>query len=140
MPHKATCLNCGAPFETARPKGTVFQCGSTCRTEWNNRRAQRGAELYDLMMAVRYERDVATEQALWSKACALMASFKADDDKARGGRRSWQDHKAVTERKPYVYANVATGQRDKARARKVESARVKACTARDAAIRASLPI
>lgn len=140
MTHKATCLNCGKVFESLRPKGTVIQCSPACRKEFNNRRMTRGAELYDLMMAVRYDRAEATESALWSKACALMAHYRADDDKARDSRRSWQSHKAVTERQPAVFAGVAIGQRDKARRVRDDKARAKACAARDASVRASLPI
>lgn len=103
--HRATCLNCGNAFESNRPKGTVFQCSGECRREFNNRRATRGAEIYDLMMTLRYDRQAATDDAVWSKACALLASFRADDGTTRGGRRSWQDHNAVIARKPAVYAS-----------------------------------
>lgn len=113
--HKAACINCGASFESARPRGTVFQCSSKCRAEFNNRRAGRGAEIYDLMMALRYERETATESAIWSKACALLAHFRTEDERERNGRKSWQDHKAVTERKPFIYAGVASNAKAKAR-------------------------
>lgn len=139
-PHKATCLNCGKAIESARPAGTVIHCSIPCKREFNNRRMTRGAEIYDLMMAVRYERETATEQALWSKACALLAHYRSEDERERDSRRSWQNHRAVTERRPAIFAGVASGQRDKARRGRADKARAKACAARDAAVRASNPI
>lgn len=41
---------------------------------------QRGAEMYDLFMAMRYERDEAKELGCWSRLCAMAMHFKEQDD------------------------------------------------------------
>lgn len=109
MTHKANCLNCGVEFESARARGTVFACSTACRKEFNNRRAIRGAEFYDLFMTIRYDRETATKRATWSKLCALAAHCRAEDERARAGRRSWQDERAVTERRPSVFSATKVG-------------------------------
>lgn len=48
-PHE--CQECGSPIGERR-KGQMF-CSSPCRQAFNNRRMQRGAELYDLFRALR---------------------------------------------------------------------------------------
>ena len=62
-------------------------CGTPCRLKWHNRRMQRGAELYDLFMACRYDRGLAKALGLWALVCR-MASYWNDEDKA-AGRRSY---------------------------------------------------
>jgi hypothetical protein len=57
---------------------------------------KRGAQLYDLFMTMRHERDLTRNLkaergvSLWSIACQLAAEWKAEDEKDRAGRRSWQ--------------------------------------------------
>lgn len=79
------CKECGKPF-TAKVRSAVF-CSGPCRRTHGNRRAMRGAELYDLVMEWRFARNVAQERKTYSLLCTLAGRFN-DADKARG-RRSW---------------------------------------------------
>lgn len=89
------CRECGAKFEAIRTD-TEFCPGTSCRRDWNNRRQQRGAELYDLFMTIRHERPLTEELKdeqgvnLWTVACQLAAHWKTEDERDRGGRRSYQ--------------------------------------------------
>ena len=88
------CRECGETFDGS--KAAVFCPGTSCRRDWNNRRQQRGAQLYDVFMTMRGGRqltaDLKDKQGvnLWTVACQLAADWKAEDDKLRGGRRSYQ--------------------------------------------------
>jgi hypothetical protein len=79
------CQECG---KETRSKGPF--CSAACRYAFNNRRKQRGAELYDFFMDIRHNRDVASKNGLWQKACRLASNWKAEDDAKRDGRRSWR--------------------------------------------------
>ncbi len=83
--HKRTCKECQNPF-AAKVASAVF-CSAPCRKVHSNRRAMRGAEIYDLAMEWRFARDVATERKTYSHLCTLLGRFN-DKDKAEG-RRSW---------------------------------------------------
>ena len=61
------CAECGTTFEAKRDHAAF--CSDACRKAFNNRRMTRGAELYDLFMAVRYERGLAKVMGLWSVIC-----------------------------------------------------------------------
>jgi len=57
---------------------------------------KRGAQLYDVFMTMRHERPL-TEKikedhmiSLWTVAAQLATNWKADDERERQGRRSWQ--------------------------------------------------
>ncbi len=88
------CRECGAIFAATR-SDAEFCRGASCRRDWNNRRLQRGAELYDLFMTIRHERRL-TEKLkgdgfnLWTAACRLAMHWKIEDEQDRGGRRSYQ--------------------------------------------------
>ena len=56
---KKHCHECGAEYETVKHDARF--CGTKCRKSYNNRRAVRGAELYDLFMASRYDREWADQ-------------------------------------------------------------------------------
>jgi hypothetical protein len=61
-----TCTECGAPFLAhARLARHAEFCGTECRKAFNNRRAMRGATLYDLFMTLRYERGLAAKLHVW---------------------------------------------------------------------------
>jgi hypothetical protein len=45
--------------------------------------------MYDAVMAMRYDRDEAKDAGAWSLLCRMAASFKAEDERDRGGRPSW---------------------------------------------------
>jgi hypothetical protein len=90
------CRECGASFEAHRL--TAEFCGSKCRSSFHNRRSRRGADLFDLFMCLRFDRSVGEESGAWSLMCRMAASFKAEDDRDRGGRRSWDDIRKVKAR------------------------------------------
>ncbi len=97
------CRECGEPFEAKRTDAE-FCPGASCRRDWNNRRLQRGAELYDLFMTIRYERQLIKKMKedgfnTWTIACRLAMHWKIEDERDRDGRRSYQ----------YVPALVAKG-------------------------------
>ena len=73
---------------------------------FNNRRAKRGAELYDLFMALRHDRATATLFKVWRLLNRLAALFREEDRLGRDGRRSWRHPAAIIERRPYLKADV----------------------------------
>ena len=84
--YKKTCDECGVTF-IAKKREARF-CSSPCRKKYNNRRAVRGAELYDVMMACRYDRDYAYKTKLPSLMARLCSEWHIKDQQA--GIRSWQ--------------------------------------------------
>ncbi|MGJ5032258.1 transcriptional regulator [Bradyrhizobium sp. HKCCYLS2038] len=89
------CQECGNPI-SARRAGQEF-CAAPCRQTFNNRRMQRGAELYDLFRALRRERSTASEMNLWTQLCRLELQWQTEDDQQRPGRRSYMPpQKALT--------------------------------------------
>lgn len=76
--YKRTCANCGAEFEAKRPEAE--NCSDKCRKARNNRRMTRGAEAYDVLMNMRFERGAAKEEKLWSLLCAMASEWKAEDE------------------------------------------------------------
>lgn len=79
------CPECGAEFQPQR--SSAHFCSTACRKAFNNRRMTRGAELYDLFMAMRYARGWAKAQGIWQLVCRLAAEWRAEDDGA--GRESF---------------------------------------------------
>jgi len=109
------CRECGKSFSAQRD--TREFCSATCRRAWNNRRATRGSICFDAVMAWRFDRD-AFEAAGGRRLLGQLASaFRAEDERDRAGRRSWDDLQRVKQRKPEIFAavvvgrNVAGGQR-----------------------------
>lgn len=82
MPKKTIrcCRECQKPLDASLKANATF-CGIPCKAKWNNRRKNRGADLYDLWMAMRYERDEAKRHEVWKEMCRLSEGWKADDDK-----------------------------------------------------------
>jgi hypothetical protein len=85
------CRECGASYPR-RAKPSEF-CSQACRRIYNNRRAMRGAEIYDLAMEMRFDRKTAKERRTFSHLCTLLGRFN-EDDKARG-RRSWSSSRRM---------------------------------------------
>lgn len=83
------CLECGKIFEP-RQHNADF-CGSVCRKKFNNRRATRGAVLYDLAMVQETYPDTYAKNDLSGKAIALVQKW-ADEDRKAGRKRT---HKRV---------------------------------------------
>jgi hypothetical protein len=82
------CLECNARITKNTKRDRKF-CGSKCRNDFNMRRRVRGAELYDLFMACRFERDKAKEDRLWGVMCSLASAYRDSDTLLRQGRKSW---------------------------------------------------
>ena len=99
------CQECGG--STAHKLNASF-CSDHHRKDFNNRRLVRGAELYDLLMAWRYERALAAKLHVWRAACRLMAKYRAEDRDARAGRKSWNPARVILHRHTYLSAQVMT--------------------------------
>lgn len=96
-----TCKECGNSLASVKV-GATFCC-TECRKAFNNRRAQRGAELYDLFMAMRYDRSEASKANTWTVMCNLARAYRDADKFARNGRKSW-DLKEAHARLPIHYS------------------------------------
>lgn len=103
-PYQGTCQECGSPF-AARTLEDAF-CSSHCRVTFNNRRKSRGAELYDLVMAWRYERSLASTLKLFTKIAQMARSFREEDKEEREGRHSWLPVKAHIQARPHRFIPV----------------------------------
>lgn len=86
---RITCLECGGEGLQFGSTPREF-CGAPCRNAWHKRRRDRGAEIYDLFMAVRFERGPAKLYSLWTLMCALASAYRDADNHKRAGRRSWR--------------------------------------------------
>ncbi len=94
------CLECGAPLLVCvQARGF---CDARCRAAWNNRRKLRGAELYDLYMAHRWERAEAAELGVFQAINRLASEYRAEDRAQREGRRSWRRPGDVLAERPYL--------------------------------------
>ena len=98
--HPCACLECGGAY-TPRQSDAEF-CGTPCRKTWNNRRLVRGAEMYDLVMALRWDRAVASGLHVFTALSRMAGGFRRDDIGERAGRRSWAPPARVIARKPYL--------------------------------------
>lgn len=95
-----TCRECGAKFE---PKGaTALFCAPVCRQAYDNRRAQRGAILYDMFMEMRYRR--AGAGGIWSVMCRLAEMWRDEDRDKRELRQSWKNPRDFIEKNPFLIA------------------------------------
>ena len=98
------CLECGAGLPSDR--ATAVFCSGPCRKVWNNRRMQRGAELYDLFMAFRFDRPLARALRVMSMLNRLASQFREADRRERAGRQSWTSPDVVVERAPHLRATI----------------------------------
>lgn len=98
------CRECGIGFE-ARRASTEF-CSAACRRVFNNRRLLRGGQLYDLVMEWRHRRTAAAAAGAQTLLCRMAAAFKAQDDRERDGRLSWNDVEHVRARNAHLAANI----------------------------------
>lgn len=96
-----TCRECGSAF--VGPRKAVF-CAAECRTTFINRRSQRGAVLYDIYMAHRFERTAAGKARLLSVMNRLASDWRREDREQRAGRKSWGDWRRYIEKNPHLYA------------------------------------
>lgn len=81
-----TCRECNKPLPTDR-RPTIEFCGTPCRVKWRNRRSSRGADLYDLFMALRFDRAAAKELGLYAEMCKMASEWRKEDKAA--GRQSY---------------------------------------------------
>lgn len=71
----------------------------------------RGAEIYDLFMALRYDREQAKALQVWKLLCRLAAAFRDEDLAQRDGRKSWASASSVLDRKGHLFADVVLRKR-----------------------------
>lgn len=100
MTAKRICRECGCDIGHLK-KGAVF-CSPSHRKAFNNRRMIRGAELYDIVMAIRYEREWASQRNLMTVMSNLARAFRDSDKTLREGRQSW-DAKETVARLPLAF-------------------------------------
>lgn len=105
-----TCSECGRSYTAAKQHGDF--CAGDCRKAWNNRRMTRGAEVYDLLMAWRYDRKVSGAVKAWTLLCRMARGFREQDRREREGRHSWRPAPEVLARRPYLNAAVMQKGRD----------------------------
>ncbi len=98
------CLECGSLFQPA--KRSAEFCGTACRSVFNNRRAMRGATLYDVVMSLRHDRKLANSMEAWKIMCRMAMQFRDEDKDTRGGRKSWRDLRKALRDRPDLYATV----------------------------------
>ncbi len=85
-----SCMECGAAIlePSKRKSGQVRKfCSDGCRKRFNNRRATRGAELYDYWMSAQYQRK--THRPGISVMSQMSNGWRDADLAERDGRRSW---------------------------------------------------
>jgi hypothetical protein len=103
---KHTCTECGTEFTPGR-KNEHF-CSTACRKAFNNRRAVRGAILYDAVMAKRYDRKGEftglSEKELRNIVDHLAMAWNEDDKVNRDGRRSYANINDWINKNPWFKA------------------------------------
>jgi hypothetical protein len=80
-------------------------CSHACGTTWNNRRKTRGAEAYDIVMSMRFDRPNAKMLKAWTLLCRMASQWNHEDQEA--GRRSFGTLAEVMDRN--VRYNVVRG-------------------------------
>lgn len=86
------CYETGTDLGADAKDGKHFS-SDAARTTWNNRRKNRGAIIYDLLMAWRYDRPVAKALNVFSTICKLLAEWHREDGEA--GRIGYNDPNEV---------------------------------------------
>lgn len=90
MRRAKVCLECGEPLDHLTKPGNF--CCREHRKHFNNRRMTRGAEIYDLVMELRFNRAEAKRKGTWSILCARAGAFRDADKAYREGRQSWDSN------------------------------------------------
>ncbi|UNJ22083.1 DNA gyrase inhibitor [Microcystis phage vB_MweS-yong2] len=98
------CLECGRAFAPAR-RDAEFCCDG-CRNGFKARRRERGAELYDLHMINRFERDEGKRMKALGLMNRLASIWREEDRSRREGRRSWTTPARTAERLTYARATI----------------------------------
>lgn len=97
------CRECGCDLAPLGLKPSAAFCSPAHRKAWNNRRMIRGAELYDLIMADQYERDLRGPLELRAQISRLARVYRDADKALRNGRQSWNAREAIA-RLPLTYS------------------------------------
>lgn len=84
---KHTCIECSGPFESRQYNASF--CGDACKRTFNNRRAKRGAILYDLVMIEAFAPSAFEANSLANRHAELVAKWRDEDEKA-GRKRTWK--------------------------------------------------
>jgi hypothetical protein len=100
------CRECGSSLDAQR--STREFCSGICRAAFHNRRGHRGAEIFDLAMAWRFDRKRAAQTKALTLLCRALARFRAEDMRARAGRPSWDDVVRVKMRRASLNATVTS--------------------------------
>lgn len=91
------CPECQIEF--AKPARNTRYCSTFCRKAFNNRRATRGAAIYDMLMTARYDRerfqklsDKHFEGKAWSSIlCDMAMMWRVEDTCADRDSSAWND-------------------------------------------------
>ncbi len=86
-----TCAECGGPIK--KPVRHSRHCSTDCREAFTRRRRDRGAEVYDFLMAG----DTAT-------VAKLVGAYHQADTFARDGRPSWKPRDTAIQGIPITYS------------------------------------
>ncbi len=99
-----TCRECGIAYtpRTGRGRPNVVFCSRPCSVKHMNRRASRGALIYDLFAVMRYDRENAKRLGVWATMCRVMQEMREQDIAERDGRQSWDDLKDVMQKTTHL--------------------------------------
>src|SRR3546814_16010256 len=94
MAVRRVCLECCQTYEVT--KGWQRFCSRSCRGTFHRRREKRGAEMYDLVMAWRFDRQDTGPRPL-KLLCDMDATFRDEDTTAgsQQGDPTLLSHKAI---------------------------------------------
>jgi predicted nucleic acid-binding Zn ribbon protein len=130
------CPECGGPLYNPgerRSRGPIREfCSGKCGEAFNERRKQRGAMLYDLVMGSDYEPGDPQRPEIRTAINRLKRAWRKDDSKSRANRKSWGDwreHLGLYQRPPKpvpareeLTAEELEARREEIRARRREEA------------------
>ena len=100
MTYAAKCRECGGSFQAKRY--TADFCSSKCRMQFNQRRRERGTELYDVLMAAKFGAGPHKPPA--GLVDNLLSAYRNADLHKREGRASWQEWGQAQTRIPMGYS------------------------------------
>lgn len=84
---KHTCMECNGTFDSRQYNASF--CGDGCKRTFNNRRAKRGAILYDLLMIEAFDPKAFEANKLKDRRAELLARWH-EEDEAANRKRSWK--------------------------------------------------
>lgn len=93
------CAECSKPIPSKRHIKTDY-CSNACRSAFHNRRTQRGALVYDVLMLQLTRPDLVTEYDLRQRLDIQMGAWLEEDAKA--SRRSSAKASEVRYRLPII--------------------------------------